>query len=266
MMHKTLILLLFISIAQFGISQDLTKRNMYYGNQAFQEEEFDEAKQYFENAVSYSPLDFKANFNLANTKLRLEDYEGAIKTYENILNLGPTSLDKSKAYHNLGNAKIMSQDLDGAIEAYKQGLRLNPSDEELRYNLAYALAQKQKQEQEQKENPEQSDNGENGNNSDSSNQNQSENGNNDEEGNQDQNSEQNSEEENPEENPNESEQNNDENGDKDPNGNGQEFTNKMSKEEIQSILDTYYKKEKDLQKRLEEGKRVGWGAPRKKDW
>ena len=41
---------------------------------------------------------------------------------------------------------------------------------------------------------------------------------------------------------------------------------KMSKEEIQQILDNYYKREKALQKKLAEGERVGYGAPRKKDW
>jgi Ca-activated chloride channel family protein len=256
MMRKTIILSLLALAAQFGIAQDLTKKNMHYGNMSFQEEAYEDALEYFGNAVSYSPLDFKANFNLANTMLRLEDYEGAIKTYENILNLGPTSLDKSKAYHNLGNAKLMSQDLDGAIESYKQGLRLNPSDEELRYNLSWALQQKQQQEQEEQEN------GEDGSQGDQNGNQEENDANSDENSKQDQN--RNEEDEKTPEEGNQEEANEAKQGDE--KGDGQKYTNKMSKEEIQKVLDTYYKKEKDLQKRLEEGKRVGWGVPRKKDW
>jgi Ca-activated chloride channel homolog len=263
MKHSILTILMILS--GFSFAQDMTKKNMYYGNMAFNEGEFEDALKYFGNAVSYSPLDFKANFNLANAKYRTEDYEGAIEGYEKIVNLGPTSLDKSKAYHNMGNAFMMSQKLDDAIEAYKGGLRLNPSDEELRYNLAYALQLKREQEDQDRsnENSEGGD-GENGNPSDDENNGDSQDQN---DGNQDdQNNDSQNDPNQDEQDENESNQGEQDQQEGDQDGNDQKFANKMSKDEIQQILDNYYRREKNLQKKLAEGERVGYGAPRKKDW
>lgn len=266
MKYSLLVILSFLMIQVYG--QDDVKRLMYYGNLEFNEGQYEDALSYFEDAVSYSPLNFKANYNLANAQYRLGDYPKSIETYEKIVNLGPTSFDKSKVYHNMGNAHMMSQNLEGAIAAYENGLRLNPSDEETRYNLAYALNLKQEQDK-QEQNSEQNNDNSSGEGNDSEDQNNGENS--DDQNNADdeenQNGDQNNDEE--EENDEQSEQNSDGNKEENENeeqGSGQQFSNKMSKEDIQQILDTYYKREKKLQERLDKNKRVGYGSPKKKDW
>ena len=259
MKFSPVLVLIGLLLSNSGLTQDEVKRKMYYGNLLFTEGNYEDALGYFEDAVSYSPLNFKANYNLANTYYRLNNHKQAIETYEKVANLGPTSLDKSRVYHNMGNSHMMMQDLDKAIESYKSALRLNPSDEETRYNLAYALFLKNEQDKNE-DNQENQENGnqdnENQENSDSN----EENGDNSENSNQNNSDEQNDNQENQNSEGNDSEE-------KDPkNGGAQDYGNKLSKEDIQRILDSYYKREKDIQKMMDQNKRVGYGSPKKKDW
>ncbi|MEZ4921903.1 MAG: tetratricopeptide repeat protein [Crocinitomicaceae bacterium] len=271
-MKYRILLMLLLFIGGRAFAQDAIKRNMYYGNMAYNEADYETAIDYFQSAVDQSPLNFKANYNLANTYHRMNKQDEAIERYEKVVNLAPTSLDKAKVYHNIGNAHMFKQDLDGAIDSYKEALRLNPSDAETRYNLAYAMQLKQKQQQEQKQNQNQNQNqSENGNESEdqnengneNQNQNQNENENENENGNQDQNGDENENEEDQSQNSNGNEEQ--PNQDK-KEGDGQSYSSKLSKEQIQNILDTYYKREKELQKKLDKDKRVGYGSPKKKDW
>jgi hypothetical protein len=272
------ILLLLIGFQSFA--QDEIKRNIYYGNQSYLEEDYENALDYFQSAVDRSPLNFKANYNLANTLHRMNKQDEAIECFEKIVNLAPSSYDRSKVYHNIGNAHMFKQDLDGAIEAYKEALRLNPTDAETRYNLAYAMNLKKQQQQQEQENQNQNQNQNQDQNSGENNQNMGENQNGDQENgnnNQDQNQDENEgdeqdkgdnqdeeNEENQDQNNNSGNQDTEEKEDKE--GEGQSYGSKLSKEQIQNILDAYYKREKELQKKLDKNKRVGYGSPKKKDW
>ena len=166
--------LLFISILMsfLSFSQDDLKRNTYKGNIFYHDSEFEDAKYYYEKAVAESGFNFKANFNLANTYVRLEEFDKAIETYEKIAEYTNTNEKKAKIYHNIGNAYMFTlnqkegdepqkideavEKVDHAIDSYKSALRANSRDEETRYNLAYALLIKKKldeqQKQEQKDN------------------------------------------------------------------------------------------------------------------
>lgn len=257
-MDKLLAIIAALVICQTSFSQDLEKKNIYYGNKAYDEKEFDEAILYYEEALKAAPLSFKSNFNMANAYFKKGDFQKASDLFASIIDLAPTAFDRSKVYHNLGNAHFMNQKLDDAINAYKESLKINPNDEDSRYNLAYALLLKNQQQQqnpEQNENDENGDNSENGNNGD--NQNNSDNS--------DENGDGNNEKD--ENDP----QNKDEN-DSDGN-NGDERTeqekasaNRISKEQAKRILDSALKKEKEVQKKMERYKKVGSGESSKKDW
>lgn len=259
-MDKLITLLIALTIYNISFSQDLERKNLYYGNKAYDEKEFDDAILYYEEALKTSPLSFKANYNMANAYFKKGDFQQASDLYSTLIDLAPTAFDRSKVYHNLGNAQFMNQKLDDAIESYKEALKINPNDEDSRYNLAYALLLKnQQQEQEQNEN-------ENENNENS---NENENGKNDQnpqegdEKNQDKNDD-----------PKESDEKNDENEKNSDGNNGDEKTdkqkaaqqNKISKEQAKRILDAALKKEKEVQKKLEKYKQVGTGESSKKDW
>ena len=257
---------LFIGINSFG--QDVVKRNLYYGNDAYTLGDYEKAAGYYLDAVDQSPLNFKANYNLANAYYRTNQHDKAIERLNTVVNLAPSSYDKSKAYHNIGNAHMMKQDWDGAIEAYKSALRLNPSDEETRYNLAYAQAMKRKQDENQEENQNsESGDGEGqnmGDNQNGDNNNDSNSDQNEEEGNDDQNTDTEEGDSGDQESEGNSGQQPEDKTDQD--GNGQSYSSKLSKEQVENILDMYYQREKELQKKLDKEKRIGYGSPKKKDW
>lgn len=255
-----IIILSFACSISFG--QDHTKRHLYYGNLSFNEGDYESALSHYKDAVSYSPNDFKANYNLANAKYRLNDFEGAIEQLEKIAKLGPTSLDKSKALHNLGNAQLLNQNIEGAIESYKSALRLNPSDEETRYNLAYALNKKKEQEQQEQNQNQNQNQDQNSDDQQGENGQQSQNQND----NQDQNNGDQNEEDDQGDQENQQQENTDQKNDKSQDGTSNEYMNKLSKEEIEKILSNYYNREKDLQKKLSQNERVGYGMKSKKDW
>lgn len=254
-MRFSVLIFTLVFSSSFSFGQDELKRNMYYGNQAFIDGEYEKAAGYYLDAVDQAPLNFKANYNLSNAYYRMNQFDKAMERMNTVVHLAPTSFDKAKAYHNIGNAHMMKQDWDGAIEAYKNALRLNPSDEESRYNLAYALEMKKQQEQQDRQNGD----GQGDGMSDSSDENEE---------NADQNSDENNDnsDESQEENDTQSDQNNDQNQNNDGEGQSHSYEAKLSKEQIENIMEKYYQREKDLQKRLNRNKRVGYGSPRKKDW
>ena len=62
---------------------------------------------------------------------------------------------KAMLYHNYGNSLLKDQKYEESINAYKNSLKLNPKDNDTRYNLAYAKARLQQQQQQQQQNKDQ---------------------------------------------------------------------------------------------------------------
>lgn len=247
--YSTLIIVLMGSTV---FSQEFEKRSLYYGNQAFDEKDYDGAIAYYEEAINESPLSFKPNFNMANAYFRKNDFQKAADLYGSIIDLAPTAYDRSKVYHNLGNSYFMNQQLDDAIDAYKSALKLNPGDEDSRYNLAYALLMKQKQEEQQNQQQQQN---QNENQSENQNGNENQDENEGQDGNQSEN-----------QNQNENQQGSGE-GDGDREENQQPATQpRISKDQAKRILEAALKSEKSTRQKMDKHKVVGTGESRKKDW
>ncbi len=165
MKYNLIIISILFSFLSF--SQDEIKKNIYKGNIFYHDSEFEDASYYYEKAVIESGFNFKANYNLANTQFRLKKFDEAIETYEKIAEYTNTNSKKAQIYHNIGNTQMyllaenskegtakasdLLEQLEEAIESYKIALRVNPTDEETRYNLAYALQLKKKLEEQKKE-------------------------------------------------------------------------------------------------------------------
>jgi tetratricopeptide (TPR) repeat protein len=228
-----------------GISQNELKKNWFKGNDAYENEAYDDALIYYQKAIDDSPLNFKVNFNLGNTNFRLKDFEQAIEIYNQIAELAPTNLDQAWVYHNLGNAYFFNQKLEDAIEAYKSALRLNPTDEETRYNLAYA--QFLKKEQDKKNPPDQQD---------QKDQNEQK----------DKNDPKDQKDQKDQKDPKDQNDEKDKKDQKDKNGDGSTKRQPISKEQAKRILDAAARNEKKVQGELDKDKVVGTGTSGKIDW
>ena len=292
-----LVLIAFIFSFSFtGLAQDDFKRNMYKGNLFWDEQDYERALEYFNEAVDESPLNFKANFNVANTHYQMKNFDKAADLFSSIHGLAPTRYEESKVFHNMGNAYLMDKKLDEAIDAYKQGLRLNPSDEATRYNLAYAQFLKKKQEEQQQNNPQNQNqnqnqeggqDGENQNqdnqndqnqdenqgdqnneNGDKGDQNQDDQGDQGDQGDKNQNDQGNSGDEGEDKEKGKNQSSDSEKNNKGDKGSQMQSSsgNRISKEQAKRLLEAAYKREKEIQKELEKRKIVGNGKAQKKDW
>ncbi|MBW6489615.1 MAG: tetratricopeptide repeat protein [Lentimicrobium sp.] len=124
------------------------------GNKLYEEGKFKEAEIDYRKALEKKPESVKGSFNLGNSLYRQENYEEAAKNFAGAERLIKDSdvKGKSAALHNLGNTLLKDKKIKESIEAYKQALRINPTDDETRYNLAWAMNQLQQQQQQQQQN------------------------------------------------------------------------------------------------------------------
>jgi len=74
-------------------------------------------------------------FQKANEEYKLEQYETAIKTYEQIESLGLTS---SELYYNIGNCYYKLNRVAPSIYNYEKALMINPLNEDASNNLVFA--------------------------------------------------------------------------------------------------------------------------------
>lgn len=158
-MNKTQLFLIgiILSIVFCSCSLGDNERKMVReGNKAYQDSIFDEAEVLYRKALDFNPTSFSANYNIANTTYKQQNFKSAVAKYERLLDSLETKEWKASTHHNLGNSYLHSKELDKAIEAYKNALRNNPDDKETKYNLMYAMKLKdQQKQQQQKQNKDQ---------------------------------------------------------------------------------------------------------------
>lgn len=115
------------------------------GKEAFQVGEFKAAMRAFKNAQDIAPKGVDIQELVNQSAYKAANYDEAVKGYSQSLKQAKTAQEQTKANYNLGNAQFKNKNVDAAIESYKDALRKDPSNEKARYNLAYAMQQKNKQ-------------------------------------------------------------------------------------------------------------------------
>ncbi|MFV0472159.1 MAG: tetratricopeptide repeat protein [Paludibacteraceae bacterium] len=118
------------------------------GNRLYKKEKFTEAEIAYRKAIVKNNQSFEANYNLGNALYKQGKYDEALKQYQAALPFIKTSKKQTAAdLHNLGNTLLSQQKIQESIKAYESALKMNPSDNDTRYNLAYANALLKKQQQ-----------------------------------------------------------------------------------------------------------------------
>ena len=159
------------------------RKGVRRGNRDFRKEQWQDAEINYKKALVADSTSASADYNLANTYYRMENYSEA----DRYLRAGADSLAKGNhgadLFHNQGNVMLKQRNWQGAIEAYKNALRRNPGDMETKSNLAYA--------QKMLENEQQNGGGGGNNDQNQDQQDQNQDQNNDQDQNKDQNQDQN---------------------------------------------------------------------------
>lgn len=123
------------------------------GNKNYESKDFVDAEMNYKRAIrsnEESDLD-AAVFNLGNAYYQQQRFDEAVEQFNKVVSTIKDKPVRSQAFHNLGNIYLGQKQYEQAIEMYKESLRLNPSDDETRYNMAYAKELLKNESQEEKE-------------------------------------------------------------------------------------------------------------------
>ena len=232
------------------------------GVRAYEEGDFPEAEVQFRKAESINQDSYEAEFNTGTALYEQEKYEETVKQYESLLSQTDDTEKSARIWHNIGNSLLEAQQYGPSIEAYKNSLRKDPTDDDTRYNLAYARQKLNEQEQQQQQDQEGDQDQEKNQDQDQQDQDQQD---------QDQENEQDQDQENEQdkEQEQENEQQQDQQGDQQDQGDEQQQQprpREISKEDAERMLNAIHQQEKDVKEKVDKKKAAAAKVKTEKDW
>lgn len=141
---KVFAVLFFLSLALAAAGQ-ADKRDVRAGNRKFRKGEFKEAEIDYRKAVLKDSASMKAQYNLASSLYRQEDYEGAGKALSAIAPEGAPA----SCHFNSGDVALKRKDYAAAVQAFRNALLLDPDDLDAKENYIYAKKMLQNQQEQQ---------------------------------------------------------------------------------------------------------------------
>lgn len=105
------------------------------GNAAFSEQRFQDAIDFFSQAIAIDPRNHVLYSNKSAAEASLGDYDSALESAKKCVEIKP---DWGKGYSRLGAAYHGLQQYDEAVSAYQEGLKLDPNSEVLKSGLQEA--------------------------------------------------------------------------------------------------------------------------------
>jgi Ca-activated chloride channel family protein len=121
--------------------EELNKK-IRQGNKNYETKNLPKAEIEYRKALQLSPKSQVANYNLGNSLYEQNKFQESKEYFAKSASLASDKMTKAKSYHNLGNALYKNNETDEAIKAYENALKLNPQDMDTKYNLALAKRKK----------------------------------------------------------------------------------------------------------------------------
>lgn len=128
---------LLLSASAFAQKQ-ADKKDVRAGNRDFKKEKYNLAEIDYRKALAQDSLSTAANYNLANTLYKMEDYQQASKFIEAAENSLSAEDGNADVFFNKGNVAIKEKNWNTAVEAFRQSLLLRPDDLEAKESYLYA--------------------------------------------------------------------------------------------------------------------------------
>ena len=224
-----------LSIACIAASAQPDKSAVRQGNRRFRKGDYPAAGLGYRKGLVADSTSFAANYNLANTLYRENDFGEAGKYMEKISGTAPSSPKAADYYFNVGDIALKKQDYKGAVEAFMRSLLINPDDLDAKENYIYARKMLENQQNNggggggQDQNQDQ--------NNQDQNQDQNNQGQNQDQNNQDQNQDQSQDQnqDNQDQNKDNQNQNQDQNQDQNRDGEGQGISSQQAQQMLQAI-------------------------------
>lgn len=254
------ILTFVLAVLSIDASAQVDRREVRKGNRDFKKENYREADVEYRKALVKDSLSMAANYNLANTLYRQNDFEQSAKAMEKLKEVAPASEYAADYYYNLGDIAIASKNWQAAVDALKQSLLRNPGDLDAKENYIYAKKMLENQQQQQQ-------NQQNDQNQDQNDQDQNDDQQNDQNDDQNQNDQdkQDNQDQNQDQDQNQNQDNQDQNDQNRNQQNGQQP--KITPQAAQQMLQAIQAKEKETQEKVKKEKAKALSSRQKeKNW
>ena len=124
--------------AVLPLSAQVDRREVRAGNRKFGREKYKEAEIDYRKAALKDSLSVAAEYNLASSLYRQEDYENADKALQTIKDVAPASAHASDYHYNAGDVALQKKDYKAAVDAFRAALLLTPDDLDAKENYIYA--------------------------------------------------------------------------------------------------------------------------------
>ena len=137
-MKRLLILALASAVT---VSAQTDRKEVRAGNKAFRKGDFRKSEIDYRKAVLKDSLSVAAQYNLASSLYRQDDYEGAQKALSSIaetVSAVETVGTKADFYFNQGDVALAQKDYASAVKSFRQSLLLRPDDMDAKENYIYA--------------------------------------------------------------------------------------------------------------------------------
>ena len=151
MNFKRLIIFIITCITGISVSaQNDVRPLIEKGNSYYEKNDYRNAAVQYKHACQLDSLSFDAWYNFGNALYNMNKYILASDAYDKAMKLTADKTLKANIFHNAGNMECDQKHYEKAIKLYKQALILNPTDEDTRYNLAFAQEEFRKEEEAKK--------------------------------------------------------------------------------------------------------------------
>lgn len=128
-------------------AQEGTSKLIRKGNEQYKKQQFTDAEASYKKALERNNRSVEGNYNLGNSYYQQKRFDAARQQYANTVKMSPKKDVAGDANYNIGNTFMEDKKWEESIKSYKAALKANPSDEQARYNLAYAQEMLKKQQQ-----------------------------------------------------------------------------------------------------------------------
>lgn len=138
---KRLMILISVLVSAVTVSAQTDRKEVRAGNKAFRKGDFRKSEIDYRKAVLKDSLSVAAQYNLASSLYRQDDYEGAQKALSSIAETvsGMETLGtKADFYFNQGDVALAQKDYASAVKSFRQSLLLRPDDMDAKENYIYA--------------------------------------------------------------------------------------------------------------------------------
>ena len=138
---KRLMILILALASAVTVSAQTDRKEVRAGNRAFRKGDFRKSEIDYRRAVLKDSLSVAAQYNIASSLYRQDDYEGAQKALSSIAETVSgieAAGTKADFYFNQGDVALAQKDYASAVKSFRQSLLLRPDDMDAKENYIYA--------------------------------------------------------------------------------------------------------------------------------